>query len=548
MARSRLLVTCAWVALAWIASISAAPQSAFAEWVPKAPTPEPAKTETPSEAKIETGAIPAPDAPAADPLTTALRLKLGVLPATPSDEDQRESAALTAFYESRNASPLWVTPTGLNDKARSAIAEIENAGAYGLDAKTFALPAPTDGNTPEMLAEAELKLSAAALLYARHARGGRIMKPAEMLNSNIDRRPQLVEPKIILEGLASNDDTGAYLRSLHPKHAQFEKLRQAYVAAIGSKTGSTDKPLNAMAKRLRANMEQWRWMNEDMGDVHVLNNIPEFMQYVYKGGDIVRSEKIVAGMLDKQSSIFSRPLKHVVLRPMWRVPESIMVYELWPSLRRGGGLMRQYGLQLETKDGKVRDWRSIDWSKDDIRNYIVKQPPGGQSVLGVVKFSFPSQHTIFMHDTPDKWMFRSARRTLSHGCLRVQKPVELAEIMLREGNGWTREKMLEQMKSGPLNNEVVIEKRIPIHLTYFTAWIDAGGKVKTFADIYGHEKRVTQALDGDWAKIAKGRDHLAAPQPNFNPKTPVPQVAQQQRKRKLETTGGIISDVLGLSF
>ena len=95
-------------------------------------------------------------------------------------------------------------------------------------------------------------------------------------------------------------------------------------------------------------------MNEDMGDLHVLNNIPEFMQYVYKDGQIIRSEKIVAGMLDKQSSIFSRPLKYVVLRPQWRVPESIKVKELWPSLIRGGGYMRQYGLELETKDGKRR--------------------------------------------------------------------------------------------------------------------------------------------------------------------------------------------------
>lgn len=537
-----------------MASISAASLPSSAEWVPKPITPEAANSASPSgaspsAAKIETGAIPAPDALIPDPLSAALRLELGTAAAAaPTDEDQRESAALAAFYESRNAAPLWVTPAGLNDKAKSAIAEFENAGAYGLDAKAFALPAATNDTTPENLAEAELKLSSATLLYARHARGGRIMKPAEQLNSNLDRKPQLLDPKLVLDGLAANDDAGAHLRSLHPKHPQFEKLRQAYIAALGAKTGSTDKPLNAAAKRLRANMEMWRWMWDDMGEVHVFNNIPEFIQRVYKNGEVIRSEKIVAGMLDKQSSIFSRPLKHVVLRPQWRVPESIKVHELWPSLRRGGGLMRQYGLQLETKDGKHLDWRKIDWSKDDIRKYEVTQPPGGISALGVVKFSFPSQHTIFMHDTPDKWMFRSAQRALSHGCLRVQKPVELAEIMLREGNGWTREKMLEQMKSGPLNNEVEIEKKIPIHLVYFTAWVDDSGKTKFFGDVYGHERRVTQALDGDWAKIAKGRDHLAAPQPNFNPKAPVPQVAQQQRRRKLETTGGIISDALGLSF
>ena len=296
-------------------------------------------------------------------------------------------------------------------------------------------------------------------------------------------------------------------------------------------------------------MEEWRWMG-DMGELHVLNNIPEFMQYVYKNGEIIRSEKIVAGLIDKQSSVFSRPLKHVVLRPMWRVPESIKVNELWPSLLRGGGLMREYGLELQTKDGKAVDYRQIDWSKADIRNYEVIQPPGGKSVLGVVKFSFPSQHTIYMHDTPDKWMFRPAQRTLSHGCLRVKNPVDLAEIILKEDKGWDKAKIAELMRSGPLNNEVVIEKRIPIHLTYFTAWVDGNGKLKTFADVYGHEKRITQALDGKWDQINKGRDHLAAVQLNFDPTQP--QAARipnfRVRPQRQQTVGGYIGNALGIGF
>ncbi len=186
-----------------------------------------------------------------------------------------------------------------------------------------------------------------------------------------------------------------------------------------------------------------------------------------------------------------------------------MVHELWPSLLRGGGYMRQYGLNITTKTGEPRDWRAIDWSKDDIRNYHVWQPPGPKSVLGFVKFSFPSQHTIFMHDTPDKWMFRPAQRTLSHGCLRVQKPMELAEIALREDKGWDTDKIRELSRSGPLNNEIEIDSKIPVHLAYFTAWVDDDGRLRAFADIYGHEKRVTQALDGQWDRINKGRDHLA---------------------------------------
>lgn len=462
---------------------------------------------------LTTGAIAANE-PAHSAVLSEVRSKLAERPAVTvpdvKDKEALDQAAIAEFYAARDSKTLWMTDTGFTPKARALIAEIKNADSYGLAAKDFRLPdvpeSDTAGLTTEAAADAELQLTTAALKYVRFARGGRIPDPAEQLNTNLDRRPQWVDPKPVLEALATSDAPDAVLRGYQPKHAQFEKLRELYVKALPSTPGA---PLSATAKRLRANMEMWRWMNEDMGDMYVLNNIPEFMQYVYKGGQVIRSEKIVAGMLDKQSSIFSRPLKYVVLRPQWRVPESIKVREIWPSLIRGGGYMRQYALELETKDGQRVDWRKIDWVKTDIRNYEVVQPPGPKSVLGHVKFTFPSQHTIFMHDTPDKWMFRSGQRTLSHGCLRVQNPMELAEMILMEDKGWDKNKIAELNRSGPLNNEVVIDKRIPIHLVYFTAWVGDDGRQKIFGDVYGHEKRVTQALDGEWDKIKKGRDHLA---------------------------------------
>ena len=224
-----------------------------------------------------------------------------------------------------------------------------------------------------------------------------------------------------------------------------------------------------------------------------------------------------------------------------------MVHELWPSLLRGGGLMRSYGLEITTKTGEKRDWRRINWSKDDIRNYHVWQAPGRRSVLGVVKFSFPSQHTIFMHDTPDKWMFRKRRRTLSHGCLRVRNPLELAEIVLKHDKGWDRAKIKKLIKSGPLDNVVKMDKHIPIHLAYFTAWVDDKGKVKFFRDIYGHEKRVRQALDGDWKKINKGRNHLAPAKPRFDPKK-VARRAPAKRRKEEQSVGALINRALGAQF
>ncbi len=522
----------------------------------------------PNVSAVEPGAAPAEASPAPaaaiatpavqdDAVLMAVRTKLAAEPAADEERDRKDQTALADFYKDRHGEALWVTASGLKPEAKTLATEIENADAYGLDAARFKLPSLAGGaltaTDTDSLAATEIQYSRAALLYARDARGGRIPDPAEMLTTNLDRRPQWIEPKVIIEALAATHEPDAYLRSLQPQQPQFEKLRQIYLTML-PKDGKSGK-LSPAAKRIRANMEMWRWMWPNMGDFYVLNNIPEYMQYVYKDGQIIRSEKIVVGLLDKQTTIFSRPLKYVVLRPAWRVPESIMVNELWPNLIRGGGMMRQYGLQIVTKNGqRAVDYRSIDWATSDIRNYDVVQPPGPKSVLGHVKFSFPSQHTIYMHDTPDKWMFKPAQRTLSHGCLRVWKPMQLAELILKEDKGWDPEKIAELDRSGPLNNEIPINKEIPIHLVYFTAWVGEDGKLKTFRDVYGHEKRVTLALDGQWEKINKGRDHLAPVEPSFNPSAVA---ARSQNidgdyapssKRKSATVGDIIGNAFGLSY
>ncbi len=532
--------------------------------------------------QIITGAID----PSPSPIVIAVSQVLDATPQGTTDEDAADEAALKAFYGTRTGDLLWTTDSGLNANAHILVAEIKNGAAWGLDPKAFALPSLRPTKSPLTEAEQaalEVKLSRAALLYARHARGGRIMSPSKMLNSHLNRSPQLLPPADVLNGLAAAQDPAHQLTTLHPHHEQFQRLRLAYLsvrapnqtrirfkssktlekgqsdkrvaklrrrlgvkspnnpkdanlfdaeleaavrafqehAGITPADGSVDydtanalnKRAKGSAKTLVANMEMWRWMWEDLGDLHVLANIPEFMLTLKKNGETLFRERVVVGQVSKQSSIFTRTLKHIVLKPMWRVPESIKVRELWPSLKRGGGLMRQHGLKMETKDGKPVNWRRKNWYKEDIRNYEVVQPSGRYSVMGKVKFSFPSQHTIYIHDTQDKNMFRSKRRTFSHGCLRLRNPVRMAEILLREEKGWDRDHVNDLIATGPHRNAVKMETRVPIHLAYFTAWADENGKVKTFSDIYGHEKRVRQALAGRWSRIAKGRNHLAPPQP-----------------------------------
>lgn len=609
------------LAAALVMFVAAGP--AAAQTLAPEDTPAAAQSEETPAPATDAAPTASPQAPAPAPpqalseMGVAVQKVLAALPPEASDEDRNERAAIVEFYANRANEPVFVAPTGVTPPVVQAKAEFANAAAWGLEPRDFALPdvpSAQDGAaplSPDARAEAEIKFALTLQLYARYARGGRIIHPGGQLNSNLDRRPQFAKPSEVIAGFAAAPDAAAYLRGLHSRHPQFEKLRQRYLVAKGNPRtvakleggadlvpGATDSRVPALrqrlgltagaaaenayddelkaavvffqkdrqlsrddgvvdeatraalnktepveARRLLANMEQWRWMPANLGDLYLIANVPEFMINLYKNGEVIFTERIVAGEVGKQTTIYSRPLRHIVLRPKWRVPESIKVKELWPSLRGSGGLMTQYGLQLETKDGQPLNWRTMNWRTEDIRNYEVTQPPGRISVLGNVKFSFPSPHTIFMHDTPDKWMFNSAQRTLSHGCLRLRNPMKLVEILLKEDKGWDRAKIDELSSSGPLNNEVPMEKRIMMHLTYFTVWVSDDGKVKQFADVYGHEKRITQALEGKWSQIAKGRDHLAPPQPDFSKPSKA-----ARTKAKEQTTGDVIGSALGGIF
>ena len=373
-----------------------------------------------------------------NPVATAVRSTLAGLSTEGSAQELKERAVLSDFYAARRDAPLWLSEAGLTDNGAALGAEILKADDWGLAAKDFPLPPipPASQLDAETIGKSDVEISLALLKYARYARGGRIIEPSILLNSNLDRKPQLLDPEVVIKGAAEAADIGAYVRGLHPQHPQFEKLRQSYLANKGKQLG----------RKILANMEEWRWMPEDLGQVHVMANVPEFMVYLVKDGTRVHTERIVVGETGKQTTIYSRNLKTIVFKPMWRVPDSIKAHELQPNLRRGGSMFRQYDLELETKDGKPLDYHSINWNTANLLDYEVVQHNGPKNVMGVVKFTFPSQHTIFMHDTVDKWMFANAVRTLSHGCLRLRNPMKMAELVLAEDKGWDAAKVQDTMR------------------------------------------------------------------------------------------------------
>ncbi|HVZ03405.1 L,D-transpeptidase family protein [Hyphomicrobium sp.] len=262
--------------------------------------------------------------------------------------------------------------------------------------------------------------------------------------------------------------------------------------------------------KLLANMEEWRWMPEDLGKIYVTVNIPDFSVRLVKDGEVLFDERIVAGSVNRQTPIFSDLMRTVVFQPRWNVPDSIKIKELLPGLRAGGNPLRRQGLVMERNGRRVNAW-DINWYRTDIRYFNVYQPPGGGNALGVVKFLFPNKHAVYLHDTPSKSLFKNSVRAFSHGCMRVRNPVHLAELIMNEDKGWDKSKVDSLVTKGPEENEVSLDHPIPVHITYFTARVDNDGEIESFNDIYGHEKRITLALQGKWNQIVKTKEPKITP-------------------------------------
>jgi L,D-transpeptidase YcbB len=258
--------------------------------------------------------------------------------------------------------------------------------------------------------------------------------------------------------------------------------------------------------RIRAvliNMERWRWLPHDLGAFYVTVNIPEFMLRVVEDDQPVYTTRVVVGKPDKQTPIFSNEMQEVVFGPFWNVPTSIKVEEIRPYLREeaawffgGGGwntsVFRRHNLRIKI-GGREVDPSAVDWNRFDIRNTEIYQPPGPANVLGRVKFVFPNKHDVYMHDTPQKFLFANPVRAESHGCMRVQNPDQLAAVVLKRDQGWSQARTMSAIDTG-YDQHVALHRKIPVYITYFTLKVNPDGSLLTYGDIYGHDARMAAAL------------------------------------------------------
>ena len=451
--------------------------------------------------------------------------------------------AIDRFYAARGDMPFWTNVNGFTAAGKAVIARLNRANEDGLDLADLTPDANETVETPERIAAAEIALSEAVIVYAYQASGGRI-DPVR-ISPLITAKATIVDPSQALNAVATSSDPDATLAAFNPPQSGYRELRErlaqlraAYPASAlnmfrhgaGPRDGANAAPLirahfetvrdaeeidpspparvaaitelhapNAQHSETRldasmsqalagrgpqrleaaiiANMEMWRWEPRDMGEERIEVNVPDFRLRVLRGQEELHQARIIVGKPDSQTPIFSNAMRYILVNPSWSVPVSIIKKEMMPKLAEDPDYLKKLGFEV-TQHGDM---------------ISVKQPPGEKNALGRIAFMFPNEHSVYLHDTPSRALFASSRRAFSHGCVRVDQPMRLAQIVM--GEGWSEQRFRALI--GDSERTVFLPRPLPIHIEYFTAFVDDAGDLQMRDDLYGHMRRLESALGLD---------------------------------------------------
>jgi murein L,D-transpeptidase YcbB/YkuD len=428
--------------------------------------------------------------------------------------DETEHAAIEAFYQARNWTPLWLEKGVENARGKAVIARLKNADADGLDANDYRTPTFA-GLAPDALAEAELTLTQSVLTYARHVQAGRA--PHRLVRQdNIGLPQRAPDPAEVLASVAGVADAGAALDRFSPPHEPYQKLKAA-LAELRGKSNANGGRKNADGRRIDtiiANMERWRWYRRDLGNARVEVNEADFTLKVLHEGRQIWASRIVIGKPSLPTPLLSEKFVSITINPTWRVPPSIVQNEYLPEQRKRPGVLARMGLRVERKDGEVQ----------------MTMGPGGENPLGHIRFNFYNRFLVFQHDTPDQYLFAHKVRAESHGCMRVQDAPKYAEVLsriARPEEQWTAQKIRGMY--GRDEHEIDLQAvPIWIHLTYQTAFVDDAGKLQIRPDLYNLDSRTLAAINTARAGVAPAP---AQKSESEVPLTPAPAVQRKVAHR-----------------
>jgi len=247
-------------------------------------------------------------------------------------------------------------------------------------------------------------------------------------------------------------------------------------------------PVEKRLRQIALNMDRMRWLPDDLGGRYVFVNIADFHLEVMEDNREVMTMKIIAGKRDWRSCVLSAKMTYLELNPYWNVPDSIATKEILPKIKKNPEYLAGKNIKMFrnwSDQGKGIDPKKIDWSRIGTKKfpYRLRQEPGPGNPLGRIKFIFPNECEIYLHDTPTRNLFGRQRRDFSHGCIRVEKPIELAAYLLKDKDTWTHKKILTEIRKGK-RQVVMLSNLFDVHIFYGTAWVDSEGILQFRNDIY----------------------------------------------------------------
>jgi murein L,D-transpeptidase YcbB/YkuD len=250
----------------------------------------------------------------------------------------------------------------------------------------------------------------------------------------------------------------------------------------------------ARADQVRINLERARWVVNGLSDSFVFVNLPSFKVYLIRERKNVWEARSQIGRAARQTPTFRADLRYLVLNPDWTVPPTILAQDVLAGMRRGENTIARKGLTILDRQGRRVDPSAIDWPAAEARNfpYTLRQPPGKTNALGRVKFIFPNEHSIFLHDTPSQELFAADQRTFSSGCIRVERALDLAAALLAP-DGWTPERIQQVLDAGR-SETVFLNQPLQVLIVYWTVSVGATGEVRFARDVYNRDPRVLRAL------------------------------------------------------
>ena len=440
---------------------------------------------------------------------------------TRHDKDGRKVwAATKEFYRRESYAPAWMRKNRATAEMRALVETIRAIDREGLDPALYDLSFlerhhPTrkrllvNAYAPEVAAEIDVRLTYLYLQLASDLADG--VSDLAHADPAWHIQPESFDAAAHLSKAIADRRVADSLESLKPSNPEYRALRdllaQYRSQTVSGAEGAQDSNRSEKFQQIALNMERWRWVPRRRGTQHIVVNIPAFRLDGWEGDRPALSMRVVVGKKDTRTPIFDDVMTHVVFSPYWNVPPTIAANETLPSAMRDPSFLARTQMEVLDENGRVVHPGSIDPLKPEA--YRFRQRPGARNSLGLIKFMFPNEFNVYLHDTPADSLFARASRSFSHGCVRVEEPQALAEFVLKNQPEWTRERIAQAMHAGE-ERTLKLRQPIPVYIGYWTVDVAPDGRIDFKPDIYGLDARQSAKLSGRLAALRPATRQLAS--------------------------------------